>query len=96
MTPANIIREAQADGVRLAPSPTGAIKATEDSAAVNRWLAVIREREAAERGEIVASLNYEPIRKLPRRGEGYAPGAAGADRRTGRERWPGLTQKGGE
>jgi predicted component of type VI protein secretion system len=46
MTPATIIREAQADGVRLALSPTGTIKATGDSAAVNRWLAVIREHKA--------------------------------------------------
>lgn len=46
MTPATIIREAQADGVRLALSPTGTIKATGDGVAVNRWLAVIRERKA--------------------------------------------------
>ena len=46
MTPATIIREAQADGVRLALSPTGTIKATGDGAAVNRWLAVIRDRKA--------------------------------------------------
>ena len=238
MIPATIIREAQADGVRLALSPSGTIKATGDGAAVNRWLGVIRERkaeiidalkvspgdtatasrwwrlhfadlepvevyctpaavhedimarhpgaiaaepfeptirlpaeptsageeaairawlalieetdpatiaevlnqcqrdadardyftgravaelpkpapfpddrrtydqcanliarrcQAAKRGEIVASRNYEPIRDLPRRCEGYAPGAADTDRRPGRERWPGLTDtKGGE
>jgi len=237
MTPATIIREAQADGVRLALSPAGTIKATGDGAAVNRWLAVIRERkaeiiealkvgagdtatasrwwlihypdrdplevaccpeathaeilerhpdavaaepftptirqpsapltaseetairawlalieetdpatiaevigqcqrdadardyftgraaaelpkpdpfpddrrtcdqcanliarrcQAAKRGEIVASRNYEPIRDLPRRCEGYAPGADDPDRRHGRERWPGLIQKRGE
>ena len=45
---------------------------------------------AAKRGEIVASRHYEPIRDLPRRCEGYAPGAADTDRRPGRERWPGL------
>jgi hypothetical protein len=39
--------------------------------------------QAAKRGEIVANRNYEPIRDLPRRCEGYAPG-------------PGLAQKGGE
>ena len=241
MTPAAIIREAQADGVRLALSPTGTIKATGDGAAVNRWLAVIREHkaeiidvlkvgagdtatasrwwlihyldrdslevaccpeathaevlerhpdavaaepftptirqpsvpltaseetairawlamieetdpatiaevigqcqrdadardyftgratvdnlqknrsdaafdddrrtcdqcanlivrrcQAAKRGEIVASRNYEPIHDLPRRCEGYAPGADDPDRRHGRERWPGLIQKGVE
>ena len=52
MTPATIIREAQADGVKLALSPSGTIKATGDGAAVNRWLAVIREHKA----EIIESL----------------------------------------
>ena len=52
---------------------------------------IARRCQAAKRGEIVASRNYEPIRDLPRRCEGYAPGAADADRRPGRERWPGLT-----
>jgi hypothetical protein len=58
---------------------------------------IARRCQAAKRGEIVASRNYEPIRDLPRRCEGYAPGAADTDRRPGRERWPGLTDtKGGE
>lgn len=52
---------------------------------------IARRCTAAKRGEIVASRNYEPIRGLPRRCEGYAPGAADTDRRPGRERWPGLT-----
>ena len=45
MTPVAIIREAQADGVKLALSPAGTIKAIGDGAAVNRWLAVIREHK---------------------------------------------------
>ena len=57
---------------------------------------IARRCQAAKRGEIVASRNYEPIRDLPRRCEGYAPGAGDPDRRHGRERWPGLIQKGGE
>lgn len=58
---------------------------------------IARRCQAAKRGEIVASRSYEPIRDLPRRCEGYAPGAADADRRPGRERWPGLTDpKGGK
>ena len=58
---------------------------------------IARRCQAAKRGEIVASRNYELIRDLPRRCEGYAPGAADADRRPGRERWPGLTDtKGGK
>lgn len=52
MTPATIIREAQSDGVRLALSPSGTIKASGDDVAVNRWLAVIREHKA----EIVEAL----------------------------------------
>jgi hypothetical protein len=52
MTPATIIREAQSDGVSLTLSSAGTIKATGDGAAVNRWLAVIRERKA----EIVEAL----------------------------------------
>ena len=55
-----------------------------------------RRCQAAKRGEIVASQNYEPIRDLPRRCEGYAPGEGDTDRRPGRERWPGLIQKGNE
>ena len=57
---------------------------------------IARRCQAAKRGEIVASRNYEPIRDLPRRCEGYAPGADDPDRRHGRERWPGLIQKGVE
>lgn len=49
---------------------------------------------AARRGEIVASAGYEPVRDLPRRCEGYAPRPEDTDRRPGRERWPGLIQKG--
>lgn len=57
---------------------------------------IARRCQAAKRGEIVASRNYEPIRDLPRRCEGYAPGAEDPDRRHGRERWPRLIQKGNE
>jgi len=47
MTPATILRDAQADGVMLALSPSGNIKATGDRVAVNRWLSMIREHKAA-------------------------------------------------
>lgn len=56
MTPATIIREAKKEGVRLALTPTGTIKATGDGAAVNRWLAVIRERKT----EIIDALKVSP------------------------------------
>lgn len=55
-----------------------------------------RRCQAAKRGAIVASRNYEPIRDLPRRCEGYAPGVDDLDRRQGHERWPGLIQKGAD
>lgn len=51
---------------------------------------IARSCQAAKRGEMVASRNYEPIRGQPRRCEGYVPGADDPDRRPGRERWPGL------
>lgn len=52
MTHATIIERVEADGVRLTLSPDGTIKATGDGAAVNRWLAVIRQHKA----EIVEAL----------------------------------------
>ena len=51
---------------------------------------IVGRCQAAKRGEMVASRNYEPIRDLLRRCEGYAPGTDDPDRRPGRERWPGL------
>jgi hypothetical protein len=45
MTPAAIIRDAQAEGVTLALSPSGSIKAVGDSATVNRWLPIIVEHK---------------------------------------------------
>lgn len=52
MTPAAIIKEAMADGVKLALSPAGTIKAIGEQVAVNRWLPVIR----AHKPGIVAVL----------------------------------------
>jgi hypothetical protein len=45
MNPAAIIRQAAAEGVTLALSATGTIKATGNAEAVNRWLATIRENK---------------------------------------------------
>ena len=42
MNPRKIIEEAHADGVTLALSPAGNIKAVGDDVAVNRWLPIIR------------------------------------------------------
>jgi len=52
MTPAAIIKQASADGVNLALSPAGTIKATGEGAAVNRWIPILREHKP----EIVAAL----------------------------------------
>lgn len=61
MIPAAIIKEAQADGVKLALSPAGTIKAIGEVAAVNRWIQTIRQHKP----EIVAALldaaNEAPI-----------------------------------
>jgi len=45
---------------------------------------------------VVANRGYRPVREPPRRCAGYAPGLDDPDRRTGRERWPGLIQKGND
>jgi hypothetical protein len=56
MTPA-VIREAAEDGVSLALSPAGTIKATGDQAAVNRWLPVLR----AHKPDILAALTHRDL-----------------------------------
>lgn len=45
MTPDTIIQRATAEGVRLALSATGTLKATGEQGAVNRWLPIIREQK---------------------------------------------------
>ena len=53
-------------------------------------------KAASPGGLVSAAKNYRPV-DIPRRCEGYAPGATDTDRRPGRERWPGLTDmRGGE
>jgi hypothetical protein len=59
MTPETIIREAQAEGVALALSPAGTIKATGDKAALERWLPVLREHKAG----LLACLWAEMLRE---------------------------------
>lgn len=63
MTPATIIKQAQADGVMLALSPTGTIKAVGNGEAVNRWLPVIREHKAELLDELRAANDgaYEAL-----------------------------------
>lgn len=47
MNPATIIHSAAGDGVRLALSPSGTIKASGDQGAVSRWLPRVREHKSA-------------------------------------------------
>jgi hypothetical protein len=64
MTPANIIMEAAADGVTLALSSSGTIRAIGDQAAVNRWIPLIREQKSG----IVAMLREaenDPVAPTP-------------------------------
>ena len=68
MTPELIIEQVAADGVRLALSAGGKIKASGDQGAVNRWLPIIR----AQKPGIVAALQaaenivIEPAAENPR------------------------------
>ena len=63
MTPATIIKQAQADGVMLALSPTGTIKAVGTEQAVTRWLPVIRQHRAELITELRAANDcaYEAV-----------------------------------
>jgi len=47
MNPATIIQSAAGEGVRLALSTSGTIKASGDQGAVSRWLPVVREHKSA-------------------------------------------------
>lgn len=69
---------------------------TDDRRTCNQCANLIALRcQAAKRGEINAGRNYEPIRDVAQRCEGYAPDADDPDRRPGRERWPKRIDKGG-
>lgn len=63
MTAATIIRAALADGVALALSDAGTVKATGASEAVNRWLATIRENKAG----LIEALRYAPAENNQRK-----------------------------
>ena len=63
MTSADIIKKVMADGVTLALSPTGGIKAVGSGAAVNRWLPILREHKAELLEELHAANDgaYEAL-----------------------------------
>ena len=60
MTPAAIIQESAADGVNLALSPEGTIKATGAQGAVDRWLPIIRKNKSG----IIAALESPALPPL--------------------------------
>lgn len=74
MTPAAIIEQVAADGVRLALSAGGKIKASGDQGAVSRWLQIIREHKPGIVAALqsVEELAIEPVTavEVPP----YAPG----------------------
>lgn len=72
MSALDIVKRIESDGVRLALSDSGTLKAVGDGAAVNRWLSIIRERKS----EIIAALQQaendpadKPISILSSQGE---------------------------
>ena len=68
MTPVLIIEQVAADGVRLALSAGGKIKASGDQGAVNRWLPIIRENKPGIVAALQAAENIviEPAAANPR------------------------------
>ncbi len=82
MNPATIILQATADGVSLALSATGTIKATGEAVVVNRWLSLIREykvgiisalQEAANDATVTACIECQYYAR-PGKSEGYCGG----------------------
>lgn len=60
MNPVTIIREANADGVNLALSPGGTIKATGDASAVNRWLPILKAYKPGILSALQEAVNDTP------------------------------------
>ena len=59
MTPMTIIERASADGVRLALSPVGTIKAVGTRRAVDKWVPALRKHKPA----IIAALKARSRRR---------------------------------
>jgi hypothetical protein len=71
VTPAKIIQDAAADGVKLTLSPTGGIRYVGRDLAVSRWLPIIRQNKPALLAALVAA--NEPTRPAtPADPEGHA------------------------
>jgi hypothetical protein len=67
MNPAAMIRQAAEEGLSLALSPTGTIKATGNAEAVNRWLPVLREHKPALVAALAQAANdsCSPLSAVP-------------------------------
>jgi hypothetical protein len=57
MNPATIIREATADGVSLALSPVGTLKAKGEASVVNRWLQILKAYKSGILDALREALN---------------------------------------
>ncbi len=74
MNTAELIEQATAEGVILALSPTGTIKATGKQSAVDKWLPTIRNNKTGilcelqreyRRGKVLALLEGQALRHAP-------------------------------
>lgn len=65
MTPLAIMEQVAGDGVRLALSPNGTIKAIGDQKAVNRWLPIIRNNKPGIVAALQESVNVIIEPSLP-------------------------------
>lgn len=61
MTPASIVRGAQADGLALALTPHGTIKVAGDRVVLDRWAPIIRASKAAIIEVLSAPGHTEPM-----------------------------------
>ena len=61
MTPVALIKQAAADGVRIALTDTDTVKVSGDQVAVNRWLPAIREHKPGIVAALQEAVNDEPL-----------------------------------
>ena len=61
MTPVALIKQAAADGVRIALTDTDTVKVSGDQATVNRWIPVIREQKPGIVAALREAANDEPL-----------------------------------
>lgn len=91
------VREAKAQVLALLAPPPGIRHAQTDRRTCTECSELHGTRcTAAARGELAhAARQYEPMLDRLHRCIAYRPGPDDTDRRTGRERWPGMARKAG-